>query len=32
MCSDGYVGRLGIFCGFVYMHLAKQFLGVIKWW
>jgi hypothetical protein len=30
MCSDEFVGRLVMFCRFVHMHLAKQFLRVIE--
>ncbi len=32
MCNDESTIRLGMFCGFISMHLVEWFLGVIKLW
>jgi len=31
-CSDESIIRLGMFYGFIGMHLVEWFLGVIKMW
>jgi hypothetical protein len=31
-CSDESIIRLGMFCGFIGMHLVEWFLRVIKMW